>query len=92
MNSVICSARKAISAFAVLVARILIHSYRMTLGVVLPTSCKFYPSCSHYAEQAIETYGAWRGGWLALKRVLRCHPFARGGFDPVQRDGVKGIG
>lgn len=92
MNSVICSVRKTLSAFAILAMRILIHSYRMTLGLVLPTSCKFYPSCSHYAEEAVEEHGAWNGGWMAVKRVLRCHPFARGGFDPVYKDGVKGIG
>jgi len=92
MNSVICSAREAVSALAVLVVRILIHGYRITLGLVLPTSCKFYPSCSHYAEDAVVEHGALRGGWMAMRRLVRCHPYARGGYDPVSKDGVKGIG
>ncbi len=45
--------------------------------------CRYYPSCSHYAEQALHLHGPWRGGWLALKRLARCHPFRRGGIDPV---------
>lgn len=46
-------------------------------------SCRFYPSCSNYALEAIEKYGALKGGWLALKRILKCHPFHPGGYDPV---------
>ncbi|MGI6488302.1 MAG: membrane protein insertion efficiency factor YidD [Syntrophomonadaceae bacterium] len=46
-------------------------------------SCRFHPSCSHYAVEAIEKYGAIRGGWLTLKRLGRCHPFHPGGYDPV---------
>jgi putative membrane protein insertion efficiency factor len=48
-----------------------------------PTGCKFEPSCSSYASEAITLHGASRGGWLAFSRLLRCHPFSRGGFDPV---------
>ncbi len=48
--------------------------------------CKFYPTCSKYARTAIERYGAVRGGRMAAGRILRCHPFARGGFDPVPED------
>ncbi len=47
--------------------------------------CRFEPSCSHYAQEAIEVHGAWRGGALAAHRLARCHPFSRGGFDPVPR-------
>ena len=47
------------------------------------THCKFYPSCSEYTKQAIEKYGGCRGSWLAIKRLLRCHPWHKGGYDPV---------
>jgi putative membrane protein insertion efficiency factor len=53
------------------------------LHAVTPGGCKFHPSCSQYAAEAIEIHGALRGGSLALRRLLRCHPFTRGGFDPV---------
>jgi uncharacterized protein len=60
-----------------------IRLYQWTLSPLLGPRCRFYPSCSCYAHSAIEQHGAWRGGWLALKRVLRCHPFHAGGYDPV---------
>ena len=47
------------------------------------TQCKYLPTCSEYAYIAIHRHGAWRGGWLALRRLARCHPFAKGGLDPV---------
>ena len=50
---------------------------------LLGPRCRFYPSCSHYAIEAIETYGALRGTWLTMKRISRCHPWHEGGFDPV---------
>jgi len=53
------------------------------LHTLMPGGCKFHPSCSQYAAEAIEMHGAGRGSWLALRRLLRCHPFTRGGFDPV---------
>jgi putative membrane protein insertion efficiency factor len=53
------------------------------LHVLSPAGCKFHPSCSQYAAEAIEIHGAGRGGWMALRRLMRCHPFSRGGFDPV---------
>jgi len=68
-------------------ARFILFSYRTLIAPVLPTACKYYPSCSHYAESAINEYGAWRGGLMAIRRVLRCHPFARGGYDPVEKAG-----
>lgn len=60
-----------------------IRFYQKWISPGLPPSCRFYPSCSEYAYQAIEKYGVLRGGWLALRRIVRCHPFNPGGFDPV---------
>ncbi|MGQ9553120.1 MAG: membrane protein insertion efficiency factor YidD [Anaerolineae bacterium] len=61
----------------------LIGLYQRTASRVLPPSCRFYPSCSQYTYEAIRRYGAFRGGWLGLKRLIRCHPFNPGGYDPV---------
>lgn len=52
-------------------------------SLVLPASCRFTPSCSAYAIAALERYGAFKGGWLAIKRISRCHPWGGSGFDPV---------
>ena len=60
-----------------------IRVYRYAISPLLPPSCRFHPSCSAYALEAVERYGAVRGAWLALKRLLRCHPWHRGGYDPV---------
>jgi uncharacterized protein len=62
----------------------LIRFYQMTISRGLPEgTCRFYPSCSHYGYQAIYKYGAFKGSWMAVWRVLRCNPFNRGGYDPV---------
>ncbi|MGC8826262.1 MAG: membrane protein insertion efficiency factor YidD [Anaerolineae bacterium] len=61
----------------------LIKLYQMTISRLLPPSCRFYPTCSHYTYQAIDKYGVLKGGWLGLRRLLRCHPFNPGGYDPV---------
>ena len=61
----------------------IIRLYQRTLSRALPPSCRFYPSCSEYGYEAIDRYGAWRGGWLTIKRISRCHPFHPGGYDPV---------
>jgi putative membrane protein insertion efficiency factor len=61
----------------------LIRLYQMTISKMLPPTCRFEPSCSHYGYEAIARYGAIRGSWLAIKRVARCHPFNPGGYDPV---------
>jgi len=66
---------------AVLVAAIRI--YQKTLSRALPPSCRFYPSCSQYTLAAIVKYGALKGAWLGARRILRCHPFHPGGYDPV---------
>lgn len=68
------------------VARVLlavVGFYRMAIGPALPPSCRYTPSCSAYAVEAIELHGAGRGSWLTLRRLLRCHPFHAGGHDPV---------
>jgi uncharacterized protein len=62
---------------------IFIRAYQAILAPMNFSGCKFYPSCSRYGYEAIQRYGARRGSWLALKRLLRCRPFTRGGFDPV---------
>jgi putative membrane protein insertion efficiency factor len=62
----------------------LIRIYQKTLSRGLPgNTCRFYPSCSHYGYQAIYKFGALKGSWMAIKRVLRCNPFNSGGYDPV---------
>ena len=68
----------------------LIRLYQRTVSRVLPPMCRYQPSCSEYAHQAISHYGAWRGSWLGLRRLLRCHPFAAGGHDPVPGVGEPG--
>ncbi|MDH4137713.1 MAG: membrane protein insertion efficiency factor YidD [Anaerolineae bacterium] len=60
-----------------------IKLYQRFLSPLLPPSCRFVPSCSHYACEAIEKHGLLKGGWLGIKRVSRCHPFNAGGYDPV---------
>jgi hypothetical protein len=61
----------------------MIRVYQRTLSRVLPPSCRFTPSCSEYTYQAIEKYGIFKGGWLGVKRISRCHPLNPGGYDPV---------
>jgi len=61
----------------------LIRLYQLTLARILPPSCRFYPSCSHYGYEAIARYGAIKGGWLTVRRLARCHPWNPGGYDPV---------
>lgn len=60
-----------------------IAGYRRFISPLLGPRCRFYPSCSAYAVEALQTHGALRGGWLAVWRILRCHPFHPGGFEPV---------
>jgi putative membrane protein insertion efficiency factor len=57
--------------------------YQMAISPWLPPSCRYYPTCSAYAVEAFEKYGFFKGFWLSLKRILRCHPFRPGGYDPV---------
>jgi putative membrane protein insertion efficiency factor len=63
--------------------RLLVRGYRVFISPILPPSCRFHPSCSEYAEEALRRHGALRGGWLSVRRVCRCGPWCRGGHDPV---------
>jgi uncharacterized protein len=66
-----------------------IRLYQLTLSPYLGRQCRFHPTCSHYARQAVEEHGVLRGGWLSLRRLGRCHPFHAGGVDLVPA-GVRG--
>ena len=61
----------------------IIRFYRKNISPMSQPQCRYMPTCSRYAMEAIEKYGARRGGWLALRRIFRCHPFRKGGYDPV---------
>jgi hypothetical protein len=65
------------------VALLLIRFYQGAISPLFPSSCRFEPTCSEYARQAIARYGVLRGTWMGLKRIGRCHPFHPGGYDPV---------
>jgi hypothetical protein len=62
---------------------LLVQGYRYFLSPLLGNHCRFYPTCSQYALDALERHGAWRGTWLAVRRLARCHPWHPGGVDPV---------
>jgi uncharacterized protein len=72
---------------AVQVALLLVEAYRVALSPILGGHCRFFPSCSAYAQEALRAHGAGHGTRLALRRLLRCHPFSAGGFDPVPAPG-----
>lgn len=76
MQRVSNSAVSAVLIFAIAV-------YRKLISPILPSACRFHPTCSQYAREAIENHGAFTGAWMALKRLGRCHPFHAGGEDPV---------
>jgi len=66
------------------IAIIIINFYQKAISPWLPRSCRFYPTCSQYAKDALKKYGFIKGSWLGLKRILRCHPFNEGGYDPLK--------
>lgn len=63
---------------------LLIRFYQLAISPYLGANCRYYPTCSAYAIQAVEKYGVLKGGWLAVKRISRCHPLHKGGYDPVK--------
>lgn len=65
------------------ILKYLINFYRAYISPIKPPSCRFYPTCSHYAGEAVEKYGAFKGMGLAIKRIFKCHPFHPGGYDPL---------
>ena len=79
---------RKVSRFAKLVVVQLLRAYKWAISPLLPPACRYVPTCSEYAMEAVERYGVLRGGAMASMRLLRCHPFVRGGYDPV----VKGEG
>jgi putative membrane protein insertion efficiency factor len=62
----------------------ILRLYKLTVSPLLPSACRYYPSCSEYMRQAVEKYGPARGVWMGIKRLARCHPFHAGGLDPVR--------
>jgi putative membrane protein insertion efficiency factor len=62
----------------------ILRFYKATISPLLPPACRFVPTCSEYALEAVEKYGALRGGWMGVCRLLKCHPFHPGGYDPVK--------
>jgi putative membrane protein insertion efficiency factor len=64
----------------------LIRAYQLLIAPLFPPSCRYYPTCSHYAAEAVALHGPWRGSGLAARRLLRCHPWGGSGYDPVPTD------
>jgi len=75
LGPVVCTMRSLLMAC--------LKAYRLFISPVLGAHCRYHPSCSAYALEAIERHGVWRGTWLSACRVARCHPFHAGGYDPV---------
>ena len=74
------------------IALLLLRGYKLVISPWLPASCRYVPTCSEYAMEAIDRYGVLRGSDMALRRILRCHPFVQGGYDPVVRKSVPDSG
>ena len=76
--------RSVVSVIGVRLIRVTILFYQATLSRVLPQTCRFVPSCSEYTLGAVEQFGVFKGLWKSARRILRCHPFNPGGYDPVE--------
>jgi len=72
-----------LNQFAQTVVLYLLRAYKWAISPMFPPACRYIPTCSEYALEAVDRYGALRGGWMALARVLRCHPLGGSGYDPV---------
>jgi putative membrane protein insertion efficiency factor len=72
------------SGFAVRMALAPLRFYKFWISPLLPSACRFHPTCSEYMMEAIQKHGAARGVWMGIRRLARCHPFHQGGFDPVR--------
>jgi putative membrane protein insertion efficiency factor len=72
-----------------IVLRSLIRGYQLLISPLFPASCRYQPTCSSYAHEAIQVHGALHGGWLAAKRLGRCHPWGGSGYDPVPKGHLK---
>jgi hypothetical protein len=83
LESLVSAEKRFPSPFSVRLALTAIRGYQLLVRPLLTGSCRYLPTCSEYAAEAIVTYGALKGGWLGLKRVMRCHPFGGAGLDPV---------
>jgi len=83
LNSDIARQADTSTHLPVMIVQRLLAVYRALVSPLLGSCCRFAPSCSAYASEAVQRFGIRRGGWMALKRVLRCHPFHAGGWDPV---------
>ncbi|MDR1725396.1 MAG: membrane protein insertion efficiency factor YidD [Bacteroidales bacterium] len=75
--------KKVINRYISIIFLFLIRFYQLSISPILPNSCRFTPTCSQYAIEAIKKYGAFKGGWLAFRRILRCNPWGKSGYDPV---------
>jgi putative membrane protein insertion efficiency factor len=67
----------------------LLRGYKWAISPMFPAACRYVPTCSEYAMEAVERYGVLRGSWMGLSRLLRCHPFAGSGYDPVPRESIE---
>lgn len=80
---IIAAASRVLLLVPTLILRIPVFIYRYGVSPFRPAACRHVPSCSEYADEAVKLNGAWKGGWLALSRILRCHPWGSQGLDPV---------
>lgn len=69
----------------------IIRFYQILISPLFPAKCRYFPSCSEYALEAIDSHGSIKGGWLSLKRILKCHPLSKGGFDPVPNSSTSNL-